>query len=582
MQTQMQGRAANVAGRRQQVRATRASRANLSVRAVASGGAKPTVLVSEKLGEAGIDILKEFATVDCSYNLTPEQLCAKISLCDALIVRSATKVTRAVFEASKGRLKVVGRAGVGIDNVDLAAATEYGCLVVNAPTANTIAAAEHGIALMLAMARNVAQADASMKKGVWDRNTFVGTSITGKTLAIIGFGKVGSEVARRAKGLGMEVIAYDPYASAEKAAALGVQLVSMDEALATGDFFSLHMPLLASTKNLFNEAAFNKIKRGARIINVARGGVIDEDALVKALDAGQVAQAALDVFAEEPPKFATSKLVGRSDVIVTPHMGASTAEAQEGVAFEIVEAVVDALQGKLSQNAVNAPMVPAEILKELQPFIALAQGLGRAAVSLVADSGFSELGITYSSPRGDDLDTRLLRANVLKGVLDGTTASTVNLVNADLLAKNRGLKITEVTIRGEGSEVLTSMSVALGSKSAKFSGAVDKTGRVYVEGQVRNGQPFITKIGSFDVELAVTGSVLLTRQLDQPGIVSAVSTLLAEDNVNISFMTVGRTGKNKEAIMAIGIDSEPSAATMAKMINVKGIQEAVVFAEGGK
>ncbi|GFH10346.1 D-3-phosphoglycerate dehydrogenase, partial [Haematococcus lacustris] len=230
---------------------------------------------------------------------------------------------------------------------------------------------------------------------------------------------VGSEVGRRAKGLGLNVVAYDPYASAEKAAALGVRLVSFDEALQTADFFSLHMPLLPTTKNLFGAEAFAKIKKGARIINVARGGVIDE----------------------------------------------------EGVSIEVVEAVVDALQGKLSANAVNAPMVPQEVLKELRPYIALAEGLGKAAVSLVKDSGFTDVSITYSSPRGDDLDTRLLRANVLKGVLEGTTTAMVNLVNADLLAKNRGIKISEVTVRGEGSEVLSSMSVALGTANTRFSAA---------------------------------------------------------------------------------------------------------------
>ncbi|KAL9672611.1 hypothetical protein QQ045_028863 [Rhodiola kirilowii] len=251
---------------------------------------KPTVLVAEKLGEAGIKLLKDFANVDCSYNLTPEELCAKIALCDALIVRSATKVGREVFESSGGRLKVVGRAGVGIDNVDLSAATEHGCLVVNAPTANTVAAAEHGIALLAGMARNVAQADASIKAGKWERNKYVGVSLVGKTLAVMGFGKVGSEVARRAKGLGMQVIAHDPYASADRARAVGVELVSFEEAIATADFISLHMPLTPTTSKMLNDDTFAKMKRGVRIINVARGGVIDEDALVKALDAGIVAQ----------------------------------------------------------------------------------------------------------------------------------------------------------------------------------------------------------------------------------------------------------------------------------------------------
>ncbi|KAL6952381.1 D-3-phosphoglycerate dehydrogenase 2, chloroplastic [Sarracenia purpurea var. burkii] len=255
---------------------------------------KPTILVSEKLGEAGLELLRSFGDVECLYDLSQEQLCSKISKFDALIVRSGTKVTRQVFEAAGGRLKVVGRAGVGIDNVDLQAATEFGCLVVNAPTANTIAAAEHAIALLASMARNVAQADASMKSGKWQRNKYVGVSIVGKTLAIMGFGKVGSEVGRRAKGLGMHVIAHDPYAPADRAHAMGVDLVSFDEAISTADFISLHMPLTPTTTKIFNYDTFAKMKKGVRIINVARGGVIDEDALVKALHTGIVAQVMYD------------------------------------------------------------------------------------------------------------------------------------------------------------------------------------------------------------------------------------------------------------------------------------------------
>ena len=379
----------------------------------------------------GLAKLEAFGNVDVALGLTPEQLNEKVKTSDALIIRSATQVTADVFAASGGRLKVVGRAGVGVDNVDLKAATAAGCLVVNAPTAKTVAAAEHGIALLAAVARNVAQADASIKEGKWERSKFVGVSMVGKTLAIIGFGKVGSEVGRRGKGLGFNVVAYDPYASEAKAAALGVKLVSFDEALATGkvffffrllsffsdlvgkrgrrskrrkgekekaltpflsilqkpsslsllsgDFFSLHMPMTPETKGLFGDAAFAKMKKGARVVNVARGGVIDDDALVKALDAGIVAAAALDVFEKEPPP-SDHPLTKRPDVVCTPHLGASTAEAQDDVGVEIAEAVIEALQGKLAATAVNAPMVAPEVLAELAPFVELAKvrrfGLG--------------------------------------------------------------------------------------------------------------------------------------------------------------------------------------------------------------
>ncbi|KAJ0965664.1 hypothetical protein J5N97_026802 [Dioscorea zingiberensis] len=545
---------------------------------IASSGAKPTVLVSEKLGEAGLELLRQFANVDCAYNLSPEELCAKISLCDALIVRSGTKVTREVFEAAKGRLKVVGRAGVGIDNVDLQAATEYGCLVVNAPTANTIAAAEHGIALLTAMARNVAQADASMKAGKWQRNKYVGVSLVGKTLAIMGFGKVGSEVARRAKGLGMHVIAHDPYAPADKARAIGVELVSFEEAISTSDFISLHMPLTPTTSKMFNDETFGKMKKGVRIINVARGGVIDEDALVRALDAGTVAQAALDVFTVEPPPN-DSRLVHHENVTVTPHLGASTIEAQEGVAIEIAEAVVGALQGELAATAVNAPMVPAEVLCELSPYLVLAEKLGRLAVQLVAGgSGIKGIKVVYTSARDpDDLDTRILRAMIVKGIVEPISSLFVNLVNADYTAKQRGLRISEERVFHDGSpEIpLDSIQVHLANVESRFAGAISDSGDIRVEGRVKDGVPHLTLVGSFGVNVSLEGNLILCRQVDQPGMIGRVGNILAEQNVNINFMSVGRTLVRKQAIMAIGVDEEPIKETLKKIGEVPAIEEFV-------
>jgi len=260
-------------------------------------------------------------------------------------------------------------------------------------------------------------------------------------------------------------------------------------------------------------------------------------------------------------------------------LGASTTEAQEGVSTEVAEAVIDALQGKLAATAVNAPMVSAEVLKELAPFVTLAEALGKAAVCLVADQGFSDINICYSSPRGDDLDTRLLRAMVIKGILEEITTARVNLVNADLLAKNRGLRISEVTVTSNGSAVLSSLSVALGTGKSTFSAAVDKTGRIYVEGTVRNNTPYLTKIGGFDVDLSVQGSVLLCRQRDQPGIVGSVGMALAKGNINISFMTVCRTTRNEEAIMAIGIDDEPTKEVLEDIGKVQGVRELAVFKE---
>ncbi|GER52314.1 D-3-phosphoglycerate dehydrogenase [Striga asiatica] len=544
-----------------------------------SQSARPTILVSEKLGEAGLDLLRSFGNVECLYDLSPEDLCAKIGECDALIVRSGTKVTRRVFEAARRKLKVVGRAGVGIDNVDLQAATEFGCLVVNAPTANTIAAAEHGIALLASMARNVAQADASMKAGKWQRNKYVGVSLVGKTLAVMGFGKVGSEVARRAKGLGMTVIAHDPYAPADRAHAIGVELVSFDEAISTADFVSLHMPLTPTTNKIFNDTTFSKMKKGVRIINVARGGVIDEDALVRALDSGIVAQAALDVFTEEPP-YKDSKLVQHENVTVTPHLGASTKEAQEGVAVEIAEAVVGALRGELSATAVNAPMVPPEVLSELAPYVTLAEKLGRLAVQLVAvgGGGIQSVKVTYNSGREpDNLDTRLLRAMITKGIIEPISDAHINLVNADFTAKQKGLRISEerVFTNSSSENPVESIQVQISNVNSKFASAVIENGNISIEGKVKYGSPHLTRVGSFSVDVSLEGNLILCHQVDQPGMIGQVGQILGESNVNVSFMSVGRTVKRTRAIMAIGVDEEPNKDTLKRIGDVPAIEEFV-------
>ncbi|KAK3035581.1 hypothetical protein RJ639_034786 [Escallonia herrerae] len=533
---------------------------------------KPTILVSEKLGEAGLELLRGFGNLDCSYELSNEDLCAKISQCDALIVRSGTKVTRQVFEAAKGRLKVVGRAGVGIDNVDLQAATEYGCLVVNAPTANTIAAAEHGIALLAAMSRNVSQADASIKAGIvftymdrrkWQRNKYVGVSLVGKTLAVMGFGKVGSEVARRAKGLGMHVIAHDPYAPADRARAIGVDLVSFDQALSTADFISLHMPLTPTTSKILNDETFAKMKKGVRIINVARGGVIDEDALMRALDSGAVAQAALDVFTKEPPP-SDSKLVQHEN---------------EGVAVEIAEAVVGALRGELSATAVNAPMVPAEVLSELAPFVLLAEKLGRLAVQLVAGgSGIKSVRVVYTSARDpDDLDTRLLRAMITKGIIEPISDSFINLVNADFTAKQKGLRISEerVVVASSPEYPIDSIQIQIDNVESKLASALSEKGNISIEGRVKYGVPHLTRVGGFSVDVSLEGNLILCRQVDQPGMIGRVGNILGERNVNVNFMSVGRTAKRTKAIMAIGVDEEPDKETLKEIGEVPAVEEFV-------
>ncbi|XP_030495343.1 D-3-phosphoglycerate dehydrogenase 3, chloroplastic [Cannabis sativa] len=540
--------------------------------------ARPTILVTEKLGEPGLQLLKRFANVDCSYNLSPEELCTKISLCDALIVRSGTTVSREVFESSGGRLKVVGRAGVGIDNVDLSAATEHGCLVVNAPNSNTIAAAEHGMALLMAMARNIPQANASIKQGKWQRNKYVGVSLLGKKLAIMGFGKVGSEVARRAKGLGMNVMAHDPYAPLDRARAIGVKLVSFEEAISTADFISLHMPLTPTTSKMFNNDSFSKMKKGIRIINVARGGVIDEAALVSALDSQIVAQAALDVFMEEPPP-KDSKLVLHENVIVTPHLGASTTEAQEGVALEVAEAVLRALNGELSSTVVNAPMLSAEVLSELEPFVALSEKLGRLAVQLVAGGSDMKLvKLTYGSARNpNDLDTRVLRAMVIKGLIEPISSVSVNLINYNFIAKQRGLIIAEerIILNGSPENPIEFIQLQIANVESNFASSISDSGEITVEGKLKDGKPHLTKVGSFEVDVSLEGCIILCKQVDQPGLIGKVGSILGQEKVNVNFMTVGRIAPRRQAVMIIGVDEDPSKEVLKKIGEISAIEEFV-------
>lgn len=417
-----------------------------------------------------------------------------------------------------------------------------------------------------------------MKAGKWQRNKYVGVSLVAKTLAIMGFGKVGSEVARRAKGLGMHVIVHDPYAPADRARAIGVKMVSFDEAISTADFISLHMPLTPATSKVLNDNVFAKMKKGVRIVNVARGGVIDEEALLRALDSGIVAQAALDVFTEEPPP-QDSKLVQHENVTVTPHLGASTTEAQEGVAIEIADAVIRALKGELAATAVNAPMVPAEVISELTPYVDLAEKLGRLATQLVAGgSGIKSVKVGFASARGpDDLDTRLLRAMVTKGLIEPISSVFVNLVNADFIAKQRGLRITEerIVLDGSPENPLEYIQVQIANVESKFASAMSESGEISVEGKVKDGKPHLTKVGSFGVDVSLEGSLILCRQIDQPGMIGKVGGILGEENVNVNYMSVGRTAPGKQAIMTIGVDEEPSRETLMAIGEIPAIEEFV-------
>lgn len=518
-----------------------------------------SVLLPEKLSDAGVDLLTgDFAVVQ-KLDLTPETLLAEIGNHDAIIVRSATKVTRAVIEASP-RLKVIGRAGVGVDNIDIPAATERGVLVVNAPTGNCIAAAEHSIALMCALARKVAQADATIKGGSWERGSFVGASLVGKTLGVVGLGRIGREVSKRAKGLGMNIVASDPFTSGEAAEAIGVTLAPFEDVCKQADFITVHIPLIESTKGLIDARAIGNMKQGVRVINAARGGIVVEEALLEGLESGKVAGAALDCFEFEPPHkhpdSISAKVVQHPNVVATPHLGASTTEAQLDVAVEIATAVRLALGGELVPTMINGPVMSPELLKEMKPRALLAERLGKLAFYLSGGNVGGEMTVTYHLPNPAE-DTRLLRAGVLKGVLEAGLGLPITIVNADGMAKQHGLKLTEITkafVEGTDEEV----SIAV-------------KGGPIVSGRVVNDKPHVTGIGSWEFDSDVKGTMIVYSQLDRPGMMGSVGTLLGEAGINISSMTLARDKyfvDGAKALVLLVVDQEPSKEVVEKITDV--------------
>ncbi len=502
------------------------------------------ILVSDPLAEEGLRLLRQYGQVDVRTGLSPQELARVIPEYDALIVRSGTKVTREVLAAAQ-RLKVVARAGVGVDNIDLDAATEYGILVVNAPTANIVAAAEHTIALLMALARHIPQAYTSMRAGEWNRKRFVGTEIRDKTLGLIGLGRVASEVARRAHGLDMNVIAYDPYVSEEYARALSVTLLPLEEVLAQADFLSLHLPLTPSTRGFMSEERLRQLKPGSYLINTARGAVIDEKALLKVLDEGQLAGAALDVFDEEPlpPEHPLRR---HPRVILTPHIGGSTAEAQTRVATDVAEQVIAVLQGRLAAHAINAPIVPPQSLAFLTPWIDLAERLGRF-LHQVSDAPITRLELVLSGDLAQH-NSVYLRAAVLKGLLKDVVDTRVNLVNADRVARRRGIEVIERR-EPQSERFETLLSLHAGSGDSRTTSVVQ-----VVRGALIHGEPTIVAVNDFWVDFPAHGYVLITRHRDQPGIMGRIGTLLGDRDINISYMHLGRRNPRGEALMVMGVD----------------------------
>ncbi|MEX0783687.1 MAG: phosphoglycerate dehydrogenase [Dehalococcoidia bacterium] len=518
---------------------------------------RPRILVADQVAQEGVEMLRAVGEVDVSTGLTVEALIAAIPNYDALVVRSETKVTRAVLEAAT-KLVAVGRAGVGVDNIDLEAATERGVIVVNAPQGNTVAAAEHTIALLMALARHLPQADASMRQGKWSRKEYVGTEIRGKVLGIVGLGKIGSEVARRAVGMEMRVIGNDPFVPEDRARALGVELVEFDQIVAESDFISVHPPLTPQTQGMIGAGEIARMKDGVRLINVARGGIIDEGALADAVRSGKVAGAAIDVFSIEPP--GENPLLGDPRIIITPHLGASTAEAQERVALDVAEQLVDILSGRPARYAVNAPMLAPETLKVVGPYMAVAETLGSVATQLVTGQ-LTSIEIDYYGDIAEH-DVTPLRASVIRGLLRPISEENVNIVNASLVAQSRGWRIDE-RLQSSHEVFLNLIHVKIRTNEAE----------VAVAGTVEHGQPDIVILNGLDVDLVPEPNsyLLACDNEDRPGMIGKVGSLLGQFDINIRSMQVGRRERRARALMLIAVDEPPTEEELAQIEAIDGI-----------
>jgi D-3-phosphoglycerate dehydrogenase len=527
------------------------------------------VIVTDSLSEEGIKKLREFAEVDVELDLSKEELKERIADYDAIVIRSGTKVTKEIVEAgSAGRLKVIGRAGVGVDNIAVETATEKGILVVNSPEANTISAAEHTIAMMLSLSRKIPDANVSLKSGKWDRKKYMGVEVNGKVLGVVGLGRVGGEVAKRAKGLEMKVVAYDPFISEEKAKDLGISLASLNETLKVADFITLHTPLTKDTRHLISDKEFAMMKDGVRVINCARGGVIDESALREAIKSGKVAGAALDVFEQEPPE--DRELVELDQVITTPHLGASTKEAQKAAAMVIADQIIDALQNKPVKNTVNMIYVEEEILDSIKPYLELGEKLGLLAAQLVPKSGrIEEFKVTYegelgSAEAGVGKNTRVITRALLKSFLSLFTDG-VNYVNAEAIAKKFGIKITESkTEEIENFSSLISVTTTTQMEGEEKSKTV--AGTLFAR-----DDPRIVQINGYRVDAVPSGYMLICSFLDKPRVIGPVCIILGDKGINIAGMQVGREKVGGEAVMVINVDSLVSEGSIDEIKDVQNI-----------
>ncbi len=519
------------------------------------------ILVADPVAKEGIEVLQSQAEVDVKLGLKPDELKKIIGDYEALVVRSETKATADIIQAGK-KLQVIARAGVGLDNIDVEAATRQGVVVVNAPTGNTIAAAEHTVAMMLALARHIPQANAKLKSGAWKRSDYMGTELRGKTLGIIGLGNVGSEVARRAQAFNMRLVGYDPFVSSDYARNLAVELVTLEQLIKTSDFITLHLPLTAQTKMLLGAKELSKMKPTARIINCARGGLVDEEALVKAVDAGKVAGAAVDVFIKEP---VTDSVLFQSDkIIVTPHLGASTTEAQTSVALEVAEQVLAVLKGQPAKYAVNAPHIPAELLAVLAPYIQVSSTLGSLARQLM-EGQINSLRIKYNGEIAS-YDTAAIKASVIGGLLEGVSEERINLINAAVIAGQRGIKIVEqkeTTCENYASMITLE--------------ALTEAGTTTVAGTVLRGETHIVRVNDFWLDIVPTGGYFLfSDHRDRPGLIGAVGSITGKADINISSMQLARLKLRGQALMILALDEPLPEKQIQEILDLEDVHTAKV------
>ncbi len=512
------------------------------------------VLVADPIAAEGVAFLEKHLQVDVRTGISPEDLPAVVASYDALVVRSETKVTALVLEAGE-KLQVVARAGVGVDNIDVETATKRGVLVVNAPLGNTVAAAEHAMALMLALARCVPQADSSIRMGEWTRSRFMGVELNHKSLGIVGLGKVGLEVARRARSFGMSLLAYDPYISASAADAVGARLVTLDDLMRESNVVTVHVPLTTGNRHLIGTREIGLTKPGTLLINVARGGIVDEAAVAEALESGHLGGAAFDVFAQEPLTD-DNPLRNVGPTVFTPHLGASTREAQVKVALEVAEQVVDVLNGRPARGAVNAPALSADLLAELGPYLDLADRLGRLHTQL-QQKPLGPLEVMYAGEHMNN-DTRPLRRAIVRGLLEPISTERVSMVNAELIAEQRGLHLTEN--KGIAPEGYTN--------SIRLSGPEGT-----IEGSVIGEELRIIRYDNYPVDFTPSGHFLFCPHVDQPGVIGSVATLLGQANINISAAMSGRLAPRGETMLVLTLD-EPATDAVCERIKaeVKGLR----------